>query len=1066
MRFLQCLSLCSLLLLCTRVFSQSDGLKTYTGVVKTESGAPLSGATITVNDKPTKKTVVLSENDGTFHFNSAASNFSITISFIGYKDQSIKVTGTSITVAMKTGEGSLDEAVVIGYQSVKRRNVTSSIATLQGKDIQNVPQASFDQMLQGRLPGVTVLSSTGELGSKPTVTIRGSTNVDYGNFNGGNSGPLYIIDGVIFDVNAVGTSYGNNNPLSFINPNEIESIDVLKDASAAAIYGARGGNGVIIVKTKKSKGLKTQITGSGYVGVVTAPNFRTMVTGSAERRLKMDLLYKGLSSQDIADNRIPIQLTDSLNTAFNNAVDWQGLMIRENAIVNSQDVAVSGNVGSSSYRLSFNHYGEQGQLNGYSLEKLAPRLRVAVHPLRGMSLTADVLISAETRKHGVGGSTGTLFNSWNFPTSLVKLSDEQVAVYSGKRSYYDDNKLFTILGSINLVDTIAKGLVFNSLFSASNYTDKYGYFTPKEVNGVQNSAYDISSSSPNWNFDNYLAYNTSFGRSNLVATVGASAYSNKWYNTYAYANGVNVTGINTIQTVPSGPNLYVNSTYNRKTTASYYGRVTYDYDGKYLLMASLRRDASSIYSEDYRWGTFPSMSAGWIVSDENFFKPLSGIVNFFKIRGSYGITGFDPGSWYAKYQGLSSDASFVNATTGTLVANGTSTAVGGTPTTYNGTTIISPFPYNNWVYNTGVKSSSDVRWEKTPQVDVGVDIDLFKSRVSITADWYQRDTKDKYFYSIPAQPTSGYQYYAGNYVDIRNSGVELAINARITNPKSKFQWSANFNIAYNKNMVTKLPNGNRDFMFGEPWFQKTLTLGEPLFNYRVWQANGAFSTEADIPVDPISGKKLSFYGSPLSAGDAAYVDMNGDYDINLDDKVNMGNPNPKFTGGLLNTFTYKNFSLSIFCSFLSGRNVFNGALSDYLNGSRDYNSWGSVAGPAALTDILDQFWQQPGDKTKYPRLVYPSGTAQDPWNIATSYFVENGSFVKIRNATLGYNLPQSITRRMRMSFLNFFVMGDNLHIFKKSATIADPELADGTTGSVNVVYPSSLKVTLGVNFGF
>ena len=266
-------------------------------------------------------------------------------------------------------------------------------------------------------------------------------------------------------------------------------------------------------------------------------------------------------------------------------------------------------------------------------------------------------------------------------------------------------------------------------------------------------------------------------------------------------------------------------------------------------------------------------------------------------------------------------------------------------------------------------------------------------------------------------------------------------------------------------MITQLPNGNRDFMFGEPWFQKTLTVGEPLFNYRVWQANGAFPTDDDVPVDPITGRKLSFYGNPLGAGDAAYVDMNGDYVINLDDKVNNGNPNPKFTGGFLNTLSYKGFSLSVFCSFLSGRNVFNGSLSDYLNGSRDYNSWGSVAGPAALSDILDQFWQQPGDVKKYPRLVYPNGSAQDPWNIATSYFVENGSFIKVRNATLGYNIPQKITKRLKMNFLNFFVMGDNLYTFKKSKTLADPELADPTTGSVNVVYPSSLKLTFGLNFG-
>ena len=1034
-----------------------------TGIVKDEKGAPLQGAT--VQEKGVAGNQVLADNTGRFSIVLKGSSNRLVISFTGLISQELKVAAGDMLVQLKINQQAAPEVVVIGYQQVKRRNLTSAVSTIQGKDIQNIAQPSFDQMLQGRLAGVSVLSSTGELGSRPTITIRGSTNVDYGNANGGNSGPLYVIDGVVFDVNSMGTSYGNNNPLSFINPNDIETIDVLKDASASAIYGARGGNGVIIIKTRGAKTGKAQITGSLYAGITSTPNFRKVYTGAAERKLKLDLLYEGLSRQDIADGKIPIQLTDSLNPAFNNNIDWQGLMIRDNAMVNSQDIAISGSMGNNNYRISFNHYKEEGLLNGYSLEKLTPHLNLTIHPVKGMSITNEILISSESRKHGIGGSNGTLFNSWNFPTSLVKLSDEQVNVYSGKKSYYDDNKIFTIVGSVALVDTIVPNLTLHSTFAANNYSDKYAFFSPKQVNGVQNSAYDIGASNPGWSFENYLSYTKTIKKNNLVLTGGASAYSNKSYNNYAYANGVNVTGINTIQTVPSGPNLFVATTYNRKTTASYYGRITYDYDGKYLFMASLRRDASSIYSSDYRWATFPAFSAGWIVSDEKFFEPLEKVVNFFKIRASWGITGNDPGSWYAKYQTLYGDASFVNGTTGTLVANGSNTTVGGTPSTYNGTGVVSPFPYYNYIYNFGVKASNDVRWEKSPQVDIGVDLDLFKGRIHLEADWYQRDTKDKYFYSIPAQATSGYQYYSGNYVDVRNTGFELAVSTRNLGPLSAFQWNTNFNIAFNKNVVTKLPNGNRDFIFGEPWFQKTLTLGEPLFNYKVWQINGAYSTDADVPTDPVTGKKMAFYGNTLSAGDANYTDMNGDYNINFDDKVNIGNPNPKFTGGFSNSFSYKGFGLNVFCSFLSGRKVFNGALSDYLNGSRNYQSWGTNAGPAALTDVLDQFWKKPGDHTKYPRLVYPNGSAQDPWNIASSYFVEDGSFLKVKAVTLNYNFPELWAKKIGMSRLNFYVMGDNIHIFKKSQTIKDPELADPTSGSVNVIYPSSLKFTVGVNFG-
>jgi hypothetical protein len=490
--------------------------------------------------------------------------------------------------------------------------------------------------------------------------------------------------------------------------------------------------------------------------------------------------------------------------------------------------------------------------------------------------------------------------------------------------------------------------------------------------------------------------------------------------------------------------------------------MSYDYKGRYLATASLRRDASSIYSSTYRWGTFPSFSAGWIASDEKFLEPAKNVINFLKIRASYGITGNDPGSYYAKYQSLYSDASYLRGTTGSLVNNFGNLGLGGYPSTYNGTTVISPFPYYDGFLNQGVGSSTSVRWEKFPQVDLGTDIELFNSRISLAVDLYQKDAKDKYFYNIPAQVTTGYQYYSGNFVDVRNQGLEIGINTRNLGSGSKFQWSTSFNISFNKNFITKLPNGNRDFLFGPSWFQQSLTLGEPLFNYKVYQIKGAYPTNAAVPTDPITGKKMTYQGSTLGAGDPAYVDMNGDYNIDYDDKVIAGNPNPKVTGGFGNTFSYKGISLNIFCSFVTGRKIFNGALSDALNGSKAYNSWGANSGPASIPDILGQFWANPGDRTTFPRLVYPSGTAQDPWNIASSYFVEDGSFFKVKQATLSYNLPEKWVKPLHLKFINVYGMAENLLTLKKSKTIADPELVDPTTGTSNVVYPSALKFTMGV----
>jgi len=1040
------------------VYAQKSTGTVFRGVVKDIDGKPLFG--VTVKEREVPANTVSTDINGNFQLTLSGNAKVILISFIGYKKIEATVTKPSAQFILQLDEQSLNDVVVVGYQSQNRREVTAAVSSLKGKDIANIPEASFDQMLQGRLPGVSVLSSTGEIGAKTNIVIRGSTNVDFGNANGGNTGPLYVIDGVIFDVNAIGTAYGNNNPLALINPSDIESIDVLKDASAAAIYGARGGNGVIIVKTKRAKKGNPQVSISAFAGVTTAPNLIKVTTGAAERALKLRLLEKQLGYNYIQQGLIPIALTDSLNPAFNNDVDWQGLLIRKTTVVNSQSASIAGYTGTTSYRLSVNHYNEQGILNGYGLDKITPHLNLTIQPIKKMNINVDLMMSSQRQSHGVGGAGAYLFTSWNFPSSFIQLSPEQIAVYSGKKNYYDDNRTFTIVGSVNVTDTLTRNLTINSTYGSTNYTDKYDYYSPQVLNGTLNTAYGTISSSPSWSFENFLQYNKEVGKHRFILAAGAALYSYENNYSLASAAGINISGIYTVQTVPPGTNLNAQTSYARRTTESYYSRFNYDYSGKYLFTASIRRDATSIYSPQYRWATFPALAAGWIASDESFFAPLKNVVNFLKFRASYGITGKDPGQWYSKFQTLSTDATRYSGTNGTIAPNG---YFGGATNTYNGTTVVSPYPYNNYYLSAGVKSSNSVRWEKDGQVDIGGDLELFDNRLSVTIDWYQKDAKDVFFYNVPAQATSGYQYYSGNYVDVRNQGLEFATNINVFGPKSAFKWNFNFNISINKNLVTKLPDNNRDFLFGDSWFYKTLTLGEPLFSYRVFHTNGVYATNAEVPTDPTTGKKETYYGTPLQAGDPKYVDVNGDYNITNDDKYIAGNPNPKYTGGFGSTFSYKRVTLSFFASFVAGRKILNGALSDALNGSRYLGGWGSVAGVATLANSLNQFWQVPGDKTTYARLVYPTGSATDPWNIGTDYFIRDGSFIKLKNVTLGYDLPNSWLKSLGLKRVNVYIMGDNLAIWKKAKDIADPELVDPTTGSSNVIYPTAAKFTLGFN---
>ncbi|WDF55855.1 SusC/RagA family TonB-linked outer membrane protein [Mucilaginibacter sp. KACC 22063] len=1051
---------CSLADFFTCVYAQTT-VRTIKGTVKDSDGQTLSGATIIevgVNSNGTTANA-----DGQFVLRLKGTSGKITISLIGYTIVERTVPPSNEVAIILPAQAHALQEVVIGYTTQKRRNVTAAISSIKGADIANQPESSFDQLLQGRLPGVSVLSSSGELGQKPSIVIRGSSNVDYANANGGNSGPLYVIDGIIYDVNAIGTSYGNNDPLSFINPQDIESIDVLKDASAAAIYGARGGNGVIIVKTKSASRGKPQVNFNAFVGYSSHPNFLDVVTGQAERNLKLQIIQQGLPYLYKQQGSIPLSLTDSLNRAFNNNVDWQGLLIRSSSITNSQDLSVAGITGTTQYRLSLNHYNEQGVINGYELEKITPHLTLSVHPVNKLNLSVDILMAQQKQSHGAGGLGDNLFASWGFPTSNVQLNDAQVNAYSGKKQYYDDDKALTFVGSIAATDTLSKRLTLHSTYAMSTYNNDYNYFSPQVLNGTLNTAYDIHNNNPSWSWENFVQYDQLIKKNHLNFVLGGSLYSNQQYYSYISAAGINVSGIYTAATVPSGTNLNAYSSYQQKNTASYYGRFNYDYDGKYLFMASVRRDASSIYSSQYRWGTFPSVSAGWIISDESFFEPIKSVANFAKIRVSYGITGLDPGGWYVKDQALQNDASYFASTTGSIYS---STGLGGIPSTYNGTSVITPYFYNNFVQNGGVKSSSDVRWERDPQLDIGADIELFRSRVNLTFDYYNKHNNNIFFYNVPAQATSGYQYYSGNYVSLRNAGWEAATNINVLGPKSNFKWMLNLNVSFNSNVVTQLPNNNRDFLFGPAWFYKTLTVGRPIFSYRVYKTNGVYPTDASVPTDPVTGQKETFNGATLHGGDPRYVDVNGDYNITNDDKVNAGDPNPKYTGGFGSNFSFKGFSLGFFCSYVFGRTIINGALSDELNGSTTFNNytgWNGVAGPAAYPNILSQFWQTPGQNAKYARLIYPTGTGMDPWNVGTDYFLRSGNFVKLRNVTLGYELPKTWLNNTGIKRLNVYVMGQNLWMWKAAKDIPDPELVDPTTGSSNTVYPTVAKFTLGAS---
>lgn len=1013
-------------------------------VVDKKNNTPVPG--VVVREKGTKQGTT-TDAKGAFSLDVKSGNAALLVSFMGYLAREIPLNGAgTVSISLEEDIKALGDVVVIGYQDITRRKTTGAVASVKGKEIENTPYPSFEAMLQGRVAGLSVLSISGEPGSNNIVNVRGSSSV----VENGISQPLYVIDGIVYDVNDMGSTYGNSSPLAGINPNDIESIDVLKDASASAIYGARAANGVIIVKTKRPKSAKPEYRVSVYGGMSSRPALKPIIVGAAERRYKMDLMKDLGSPDELLD--LNMMLTDSLNTAFNNATDWQGLFIR-NASVSNADVSIGAATESFSYRLSVNRYAEQGVMIGYDFQRTTPRLFLSLKPSKNVEITSDVFMGFIKSTHGQGEGVRYPFTAWGFPSSFWQITETDRKAYTGRYDdLMDDDRGFSVTGNTRLLLTIKPGLIWNTNVAYNFINNRRDYLLPAAINYGSNRAQSTVNQVRRYEVENYLMYNkTLHSDHTLTALVGQGVEQQTNNGTYLYGNNIAINGVKTVQGVAPGPNLSGSSFIEERARLSFFGRLGYDYKGKYLIQANYRRDGSSRFSKDDRWGEFPSVSAGWVVSDESIWYPLRNIVSFFKVRGSYGITGLDPGGYYAQYLRLITDASYPGSTL---------TGVGGSGdlmSSYNGTTVVYPNYY-------GTSAATGISWERSPQGNIGVDMNMLKDRIQLSVDYYRRDSKSKVF-DVPVATTTGYTSVSDNYVDVRNQGIEFAINTINMSPKSKFQWRTNFNLAYNKNLITKLPQGGRDFKFGPPWLQRTLTVGQPLFGYMVWDVEGIYARDEDVPVDPLTGQRITWYGTPFKAGDPARKDQNGDYQINDLDKVAMGDPNPKFVGGFTNSFAWKGFSLDVLFTFFAGRKLWNGYLSDKMQdaGTSDpYSLWGPRSGPASDFGTGVGFWRNPGDDAKYPALVT---NTVDKWHIAQSLFVEDASFFRMKNLRLGYSLPEKIVSKAKMKYVRFYGVMDNIFVLS-NATVPDPEAVEPNGYSSGNDYPIPKKFTLGLEVNF
>ena len=881
------------------IFAQTDLVK-VTGTVTDETNQPVPGVNVLLKGSSNIGTVTDIEGKYTLNIPKDAT---LIFKFVGYKTTEVAVNGkTTVNLSIQPDVKQLEDVVVIGYQAIKREKSTAAIASVAGEKIENIPVPSVEMALQGKVAGLNVLNITGEPGAKGIVTLRGNTSIAS---QDSRSTPLYVVDGIVMDEGDLGQiDLTGTNPIAGINPNDIESIDVLKDASASAIYGARAANGVIIIKTKTPKAGKPQVRLNGYYGVAMKPTMRSTLVGTAERHLKMDLIYQYLGKPGMEN--VNYWITDSLNPAFNNNTDWQSNVIQK-ARIQNYDVNVSAYGEKTSYRLSYNFYDEEGTVIGTGFTRNTASLYLNAHPYSFLNLTGNIRFSEMSRKKTNGSIN--IFSTWSFPSSFFKLTDEDIENFKGNNlDELDKNLNRDLYANFQANIDFTLYLKWTTSYSFGYSTTRNDYFIPSYRNNGNAYATSSSGSVKRWEIENYIQYLRSFKEThNLSVLFGQGAEYSYIDNLWGEGNYIASNSIQTIQGVVS-KNSNASSSIEERARLSWFARLSYDYKDKYLFSANWRMDGSSRFGKDNRWGHFPSVSAGWIITKESFF-PENQVADFIKIRGSYGITGNDPAGFYDAYRALTTNVDYRG---------------GSGITSYNGSGTIA-YDFGSAV------TSRELGWEESKQMNFGLDAHFLNKRIILTGDYYIRDSESMIFnYALPV--TTGYTEAKNNLVSVRNSGVELQLSLDLLPHNWDWSWTIDANIAMNKNQIKKLPNGNRSIVTGAPWMEWILTVGRPLYEITGWRSNGIYATDDDVPVDPLTGNRMTFFGTTMQAGDIAVADQNGDYNIDYNDKVSLGNPDPKYYGGINTTVRWKGISLGVFCNYVIKRTFWNGFLSDRMNG--------------------------------------------------------------------------------------------------------------------------------------
>lgn len=992
-----------------------------TGKISDSNGKPVVGASVGIKGKNTGATT---DAAGNFRLRINVGD-TLTFSSIGFEARQIVYRKASdLTIKLREENKTLSDVVVTGYKSQSKTEITGAVSTIKmDKITEGQASESFGSLLQGKVAGVNIQLNSGEPGSTPAIIIRGLAAVSRGDASA-ISEPLYVVDGIPI-ISRMSSEFAvtSTNVLADLNPSDIEDVVVLKDASAAAIYGSRAANGVILITTKKGKRGKPQINFNIRTGVNFVPQLRD-VAGGVKEREQVKRLYDLYAPYGTS---MPAMYTDVTNPFYNNSSDWQGYLYKT-SVTQDYNASIRGAGDFGQYSISMGYMDSKGILFNTGFKRYSLMASTAFNALKNKLIINNTLAVSRTDQSRNPDGLSTTYSS------LLPLPDNPTVkgaeVYTpGNISNLNDRVRFSSDATLAILRNLSyKASLSLEYLRAMQDTYSESRRTLRATN--------LSAAGENQNllFQNTVTYTPKFGNGHsLSILLGQSMEKTEAKITTVSSVSAAPTLSQTVNW-PQGSSIG-SSNYGASTLMSYFSRLDYNFQQKYLLGASIRTDGSSKFGKANRWGVFPSISAGWNFYKEDLFRNASWLTSG-KIRGSYGLSGT---TWENNYLALGVMNGGVLDQYNSLIQIAYGGISGFTPTWLDG------FKNDN------------LTWVKTNMANLGVDLTLFKGKVEFIFDAYEKLTKGLLL-STALPTTSGYNEVYRNAADVLNRGLEFTVN---TNLKfgNDFTWNTNLNFAYNKNRVVRLPDGNADIIktstSGQD-FGSIIRVGAPLNGFFFYESQGIYQAENEVPVDPKTGRKLvGLQSKKLAVGDRNFKDQNGDYRIDVSDRVYSGDPNPKWNGGWTNDFTYKGFSLNLVTTFVIGRDIVNTALLDRLKLGKNFAGSGSLPN-------FDKYaiWEKSGDNARYPSL--------NPWSDATqvinfdSEYIEDGSYFKIRSATLSYTFNKRRMERLPFERMRVYVTADNLVTFQKYSG-PDAELVTIDGYDMSGGYPMRRMVLFGVS---